>query len=326
MEYRKLGSSDLDVSVIGLGTNNFGNADRIPDPADSAKVIHACLDAGVNFIDTAPSYSNGTSEEHIGHGLKGRRQEAIVATKFQISKREGQSVRDRIKESTDLSLKRLQTDYVDLMQIHFPDPDVSQEEILEPMNGLVHQGKVRFIGECYYASWRHAQADAVSERNGWAKFVSAQSYYNLLRRQLELELLPFCTDNNIGFLPYFPLAGGWLTGKYSGVSEVPSTARRMVGQLQGDEAARATLGKLDAFANERGHSMVELAFAWMLARPAVSSVIAGSMNDDQVAANAKAGEWHLSAEERAAVDDIAAWDGSGEEVESYGPGMPKPRR
>ena len=326
MEYRKLGNSGLNVSVIGLGTNNFGNPNRIPDPAQSARVVHRCLDVGINFIDTAASYSQGQSEVHIGEALKGRRGDAIVATKYNLAKLDGQSPRDRVMQEVEKSLRNLQTDYIDLYQLHTPNPDLSQEEVLEPLNELVEQGKVRVIGASNYAGWRHAQADAVSAQHGWARFESAQSYYHLLHRQPELELLLFCTAANAGFLPYYPLAGGWLTGKYSSGAAVGEKARRMVGELQGDEAALATLGKLDAYANEHGHSMLDLAFSWLLAHPAVGSVIAGAMTEEQVEANAKAGDWVLTPEERDDVDAMAPWDGTGNEVETFGMGGASPRR
>ena len=326
MEYRKLGNSDLNVSVIGLGTNNFGNPARIPDAAESGRIIHKCLDVGINFIDTSDGYGQGQSEVHIGEALKGRRSEAIITTKFNFSKLEGQSPRDRVFASVESSLTKLQTDYIDLYQLHFPSVEVSQEALLEPLNELVEQGKVRYIGESNYSGWRHAQADAVSAQNGWARFESAQSYYNLFRRQAELELLPFCTEANVGFMPYFPLAGGWLTGKYSSGAAVHEKARRMVGQLQHDEAAVATLDKLDAYANEHGHSMLDLAFSWLLAHPAVSSVIAGAMTEEQVEANSKAGDWKMTPEERDDIDAIAPWDGTGNEVESFGMGGASPRR
>jgi aryl-alcohol dehydrogenase-like predicted oxidoreductase len=328
MQYRKLGSSDLNVSVIGLGTNNFGNPDRadaprrfgISDRAESAAVLNKCLDVGINFIDTADIYGDGRSEVHIGEAIKTRRKEAILATKVNIAELNGESIRDRINRKIDESLAALQTDYVDLYQFHFPSNDVPQEEILGPMNDLVTAGKVRYIGECNYAGWRHAQADAVSENSGWARMVSSQNYYNVFRRQVELELLPFCTAQNVGFLPYFPLAGGWLTGKYK-PTDVPSTdSRRMVTQLQGDAAARVTLNKLDAYAAERGHTILELAFSWLLAHPAVSSVIAGAMTPEQVEANSKAGDWTMTDDERDEIDAIVAWDGTSEEIEGYGPG------
>ena len=326
MQYRKLGTSDLNVSVIGLGTNNFGNAQRISDPAESAKVINQCLDSGINFIDTADMYGGGQSEIHIGEALKTRRDEAIIATKFNLAKLEGETVRQRIERKIDESLAALQTDHIDLYQLHFPANGVSQEEIIEPMNDLVKAGKVRFIGECNYAGWRHAQADHVSEHHNYARMVSSQNYYNLFRRQVELELLPYCQEANVGFLPYFPLAGGWLTGKYSRSDTPAESARRMVGQLQGDEVARATLDKLDAYAGEKGHTILELAFSWLLAHPSVSSVIAGAMTPEQVIANSTAGDWVLTDEERDEIDAIASWGGSNEEIEGFGPGAPAIRR
>ncbi len=175
MEYRKLGSSDLNVSVVGLGTNNFGG--RMTDKAASAKVIDACIDAGINFIDTANGYGGGESEVHIGEALKGgKRNDVILATKFNLSKLEGQSIRDRINQEVEISLGKLQTDYIDLYQVHWPPEEASHEEVLEPMNDLIKQGKVRHIGECNYSGWRHAQSDHVSAHNGWAPFVSSQNY------------------------------------------------------------------------------------------------------------------------------------------------------
>ena len=323
MEYRKLGTSDLHVSAIGLGTNNFGNPSRIPDPPVSARVIHQCLDVGINFIDTSNNYGRGQSEVHIGEALKGRRDEAIIATKFNLNRLEGESIPDRINRCVDESLGKLQTDHIDLYQIHWPVRSLPHEEVLGPLNDLVQAGKVRYIGECNYSSGRHAQSDAVSKRDGWPAMVSSQNYYNLFRRQIELELLPFCTENDIGVLPYYPLAGGWLTGKYKASDTAPDGSRRMVGQLQGDDRARDTLAKLDAFAAERGHTMLELAFSWLLAHPAVSSVIAGAMTPEQVQANAAAGGWAMTEEERDAIDDIASWDGDGEDVEGFGAGGSK---
>jgi aryl-alcohol dehydrogenase-like predicted oxidoreductase len=334
MQYRKLGSSDLNVSVIGLGTNNFGNPDRpvaprrfgISDKAESAAVLNKCLDLGINFIDTADIYGDGRSEVHIGEALKSRRKEALLATKFNIVDLEGESIEDRINRSINSSLTALQTDYIDLYQVHFPDSDLPQEEILGPMNDLVTAGKVRYIGACNYSGWRHAHADAVSEQKDWARMVSTQNYYNVFRRQVEMELLPFCTAQNVGFLPYFPLAGGWLTGKYKSTHTPTANSRRMVTSLQADATAREKLNKLDAYAVERGHSLLELAFSWLLAHPAVSTVIAGAMTPDQVVANAVSGDWVMTDEERDAIDAIACWDGTSEEIEGYGPGSPPVRR
>ena len=326
MQYRRLGESDLNVSVIGLGTNNFGNPARIGEHAHSKRVIDKCLDVGINLIDTANIYGNGESEVHIGEALRGRRNEAIIATKFNLNSLDGESPRDRIMKNVEESLTKLQTDVIDLYQIHFIPHGLPHEEYLEPLNDLITQGKVRHIGECNYSGWRHADVNRAADEHGLAPFASAQNNYSLMHRQIELELLPYCTEHRIGFLPYFPLAGGWLTGKYAAGGDVPGNARRMVGQLQGDERARDVLSRLDAFANEHGHSLLELAFAWLLAHPAVSSVIAGAMNEEQVVANAATADWMLSREERDAVDAIASWDGSDEDVERFGMGAQAPAR
>jgi aryl-alcohol dehydrogenase-like predicted oxidoreductase len=323
MRYRRVGSSDLEASVIGLGAINFGNPKRIPDPDVSARVIHAALDAGITFIDTAEAYSEGESERHVGRALRGRRDEAIIASKFKLSeypngdKRAGRTVRERIMISIEDSLRRLETDHVDLYQIHHPEPSVPPEEILEPLNELVDAGKVRFIGECNYSAWRHAQSDAVSEARGWPKMVSAQAYYNVLRRQVEPELLPFCTANDIGFIPYRPLASGWLTGKYQAGDPLRAD-RRTLAKLQENERARATLDALTAYAVDHGRTITELAFAWLLAHPALCSVIAGAMTEEQARTNAAASGWEMTMAERDEIDEIARWDGSGEEVEEPG--------
>src|SRR5262245_49168255 len=184
MRFRRLGSSDLDVSVIGIGAINFAHPQRITDPAESARIIGHALDLGVNFIDTADAYGHGQSEVHVGEALKGRRHEAIIATKFKLSDfRDGDAwpgatTRERIFNRIDRSLKKLQTAYVDLYQLHHPEPTIPHEAILHPLNDLVVQGKVRYIGECNYAAWRHAQSNAVSERHGWAPMISVQAYYN----------------------------------------------------------------------------------------------------------------------------------------------------
>lgn len=323
MRYRALGPTDVRVSVIGLGTIAFGDRDRVADPAASARIVHECLDRGINFFDTANAYGDGASEEHLGRALAGRRDEAVIATKFKLSdhtrcdRREGETVRQRIERSIDESLRRLRTDHVDLYQLHHPEPDVPHEEILEPLDGLVRAGKVRHVGECNYAAWRHAQSDAVSASRAWPRMISSQGYYNVLRRHVEPEVLPFCTANDLAFIPYRPLANGWLSGKYR-TGTAPSIARRKIERLQRDERATRILDGLVSFARDRGRSVLELALAWLLAHPAVRTVIAGATDPAQVAANAAAAEWELTPDERDAVDAIAAWDGTGEEVEEPG--------
>jgi 1-deoxyxylulose-5-phosphate synthase len=307
------------VSVIGLGAINFAHPERIPDPAESARIIRGALDVGINFIDTADAYGHGQSEVHVGRALRGRRDQAIVATKFKLSDfRDGDpwpgaSVRERITKSIDRSLGKLETDYVDLYQLHHPEPTIPHEEILESLDDLVQAGKVRYIGECNYSSWRHAQSNCTAARRGWPQMISVQAYYNLLRRHVELELLPFCTANDIGFIPYRPLADGWLTGRFRDGSA--STTRSRVAVLNSDERRREVLERLHDFAAGRDRSLVDLAFAWLLAHPAVSSVIAGVSSVEQATENAAASAWDMSRQERDDIDAIVAWDGTGEEVE-----------
>tara|TARA_A100001037_G_scaffold25361_1_gene20714 strand:- start:40192 stop:41181 length:990 start_codon:yes stop_codon:yes gene_type:complete len=324
MQYRQLGTTDLNVSVIGLGTNNFGNPARITDTQVSQRVIDKCIDLGINFLDTANIYGNGESETHIGEALKGKRNEIIIATKFNLTNLNDESPKARIYKNVEESLRKLQTDVIDLYQIHFVPNDIPHQEYLEPLNDLVIEGKVRYIGECNYSSWRHADTTQIANQNGWAHFVSSQNNYSLMHRHAELELLPYCTAHNVGFLPYFPLAGGWLTGKYSSGGEVPQSARRMVGQLQGDISSQSTLAKLEAFASEHDKTLVDLAFSWLLAHPAVSSVIAGAMTEEQVESNANAANWILNRSQRDTIDSIASWEGSNEDIERFGMGPDVP--
>ncbi len=324
MQYRQLGNTDLNVSVIGLGTNNFGNPSRIADKKISQCVIDKCIDLGINFLDTANIYGNGESEVHIGEALKGKRNDVLIATKFNLTNLNGESPKSRIQKNIEESLRKLQTDVIDLYQIHFVPNDIPHEEYLEPLNELIVEGKVRHLGECNYSSWRHADTTRIADSHGWSNFVSSQNNYSLMHRHAELELLPYCTEHKVGFLPYFPLAGGWLTGKYASGNEVPQSARRMVGQLQNDSASQSVLGKLDAFASEHDKTLVDLAFAWLLAHPAVSSVIAGAMTEEQVISNANAANWILDREQRDQVDEIAYWEGSDEDIERFGMGPDVP--
>ena len=324
MQYRQLGNTDLNVSVIGLGTNNFGNPSRIADKKISQRVIDKCIDLGINFLDTANIYGNGESEIHIGEALKGKRNDVLIATKFNLTNLNGESPKSRIQKNIEESLRKIQTDVIDLYQIHFVPNDIPHEEYLEPLNELIVEGKVRHLGECNYSSWRHADTTRIADSHGWSNFVSSQNNYSLMHRHAELELLPYCTEHKVGFLPYFPLAGGWLTGKYASGNEVPQSARRMVGQLQNDSASQSVLGKLDAFASEHEKTLVDLAFAWLLAHPAVSSVIAGAMTEEQVISNANAANWILDREQRDQVDEIAYWEGSDEDIERFGMGPDVP--
>ncbi|MCG2634646.1 MAG: aldo/keto reductase [Gammaproteobacteria bacterium] len=318
MDYRNIGQSDLRVSVVGLGGNVFG-APRL-DLAASQANIYRAHELGINFIDTAAFYNEGQSETFVGEALKGLPDEFIVATKFHFFGLEpGESAEKRIHQQVETSLRRLQRDRIDLLQIHFPAVEITPEEIMGTLNRLIEAGKVRYIGQCNYASWRHLQADEVARRNGWSTFVSAQNQFSLLRRQVEQELLPFCAAYDIGFLPYFPLAGGFLSGKYRPGEPPPAGSRGAANspviRTKRTRANEAILARLTSYAADHGHTVLQLAFAWLLAHPQVSSVIAGTMNPQQVEQNAAAGAWRLTPTQKLEVDQLAAWDGSGEQVE-----------
>ena len=226
MEYRKLGSSGLQVSVVGLGTNNFGG--RI-DEAQSVAVVRQALDEGINFIDTANIYGRGVSEERIGVALKGLREDVLIATKVSGAMGDGPNSkgnsRHHIMEQVDASLSRLQTDYIDLYQMHFPDSSTPIEETLRALDDLVHQGKVRYIGCSNFSAWQTCEAIWTSRSLNMIPFVSVQPEYSMLSRGVEKELIPFCKEYNLGVLPYFPLASGFLTGKYRRGEPVPDGTR-----------------------------------------------------------------------------------------------------
>jgi len=310
MEYRRLGSSGLKVSAIGLGGNNFG---WWADEQTSITVINYALDAGINFIDTADIYDRGHSEEFVGNAIKGKRSQVIIATKFANAMgddpNEKGGSRYYIMKAVDASLKRLQTDYIDLYQMHVTDPTTPIEETLRALDDLVRGGKVRYIGCSNFAAWQLCEALWTSKVNNLQSFITVQPPYNLLARQIERELVPCCQAYNIGIIPYSPLAGGFLTGKYRQGAKPPAD-----GRLSGPNPAYARiftdtnwekLTKLEAFASERGHIVGELAIAWLLAKPCLSSVIAGARKIEQISANVAAGEWKLTAEEVDEVDAIA---------------------
>lgn len=318
MQYRQIGNSGLRVSAVGLGGNVFGPPRQ--DAESSRRTIHAALDLGVNFIDTAHLYNGGESEAFIGAALEGRRQDVVLATKFHLHALEpGESAATRVRRHCEESLRRLRTDYVDLLQVHFLTPDFPLDEVLDTLAALVAEGKVRHVGQCNFAAWRHRHALCVAAQRGAPPLVSAQNQYNLLRRLPEAELLPMCAALGVGFLPYFPLAGGFLTGKYRPGAEPPAGTRGAAGspviRRMREPRAEAVLTALEGFADERGHGVGALAIAWLLAHPEVSSVIAGAMSPEQVRANVDAGTWQLTAEERADVDRISQAEGLDQRIE-----------
>jgi aryl-alcohol dehydrogenase-like predicted oxidoreductase len=307
MQYRRLGHSGLKVSLVGLGCNNFGRA--VTDPQQSARIVHRALDLGVNFIDTADIYARGVSEEHLGVALAGRRDAAILATKVGMTMGEGPnergSSRAHIMSGVEASLRRLRMDYIDLYQIHRWDPETPVEETMGALDDLVRQGKVRYIGCSNYAAWQMVWSLWVSARRSWAPFVSVQPEYSLLYRGVEAELLPACQAFGIGVIPFFPLAGGLLTGKYrEGEPAPPGTRGAHADRFGRFTTPRnfAIVRRLEAWVKERGHSLTELAIAWLAARPAVATVITGATKPEQVEANVKAIEWTLTPAE---VEEVA---------------------
>lgn len=311
MLLRRLGNSGLKVSVIGLGCNNFGM--RI-DQAQTRMVVDAALDAGINFFDTADIYGGSKSEVFLGEALKGRRDKAILATKFANPMGEGAyqrgGARRYIVKAVEDSLKRLNTDHIDLYQMHVPDADTPIEETLRALDDLVRAGKVLYIGNSNFTGWQIADADWTSRTQGLERFVSAQNNFSLLERGVEREVLPSCERFGLGLLPYFPLASGFLTGKYHR-GEPPRQGTRLAAWGKRGEAALNDrnfdrLEALDRWAEQRGRRILDLAFAWLLGHGAVSSVIAGATSPEQVQANARCAEWILTPEEVSEVRALVA--------------------
>ena len=306
MQTRTIGS--LSVSVIGLGTNNFGG--RL-DAAQTDAVVGAALDAGITLFDTADIYGGSRSEEFLGKALGSHRQEVVVATKFGVPLGEGRpggAGAAYVRTAAEASLRRLGTDCIDLYQLHFPDSATPLDETLAALNELVDQGKVREIGCSNFSAEQLDQA-ARAIPDGGTGFASVQNQFSLLHREVEKEVLPACARLGMAFIPYFPLANGLLTGKYAGGQPPPPGTRlaslsdERFQDLMTEETVRA-LAALTALAEQAGHSLVELAVAWLLTRPQVASVIAGATRPEQVAQNAAGGGWRVPPDVLAAIDDI----------------------
>jgi len=312
MSYRRLGRSGLVVSVVGLGCNNFG---RQLDLDGTRAVVDAAIDAGITLFDTADIYGSrrGASEELLGTVLKGRRSEIVLATKFGMdmdglngADHGARGSRAYIVRAVEASLRRLNTDYLDLYQIHTPDPATPISETLSALDDLVRSGKVRYLGNSNFAGWQIADADWTARTNGWTPFISAQNQYSLLHRDPEAEVLPACEHFGLGFLPFFPLDSGLLSGKYRRGEKPAEGTRLALDRYQRflDGADWDKIEALAAFGAERGHSLLEVAIAGLATRPAVTSVIAGATTPDQIRANAKAGSWQPTAEDTAALTKI----------------------
>ncbi len=312
MEYKNIPGTDLDVSVVGIGCNNFGMR---CDEDRSVAVIHAALDEGINFFDTADVYGGrGKSEELVGKAIKGTdRSKVLVATKFGNAMSNDEAMkgasRQYVVEAVEASLKRLDTDYIDLYQQHIPDPKTPIDETLRALDDLIQSGKVRYIGNSNFAGWQIAEAHWVAKVEGLSRFVTAQNLYSLLDRRVEREVVPACQQYDVALLPYFPLASGMLTGKYSRGEKPPEGTRLAA---FGDRGKRAMsdenfdkVDALTAFAEDCGHTILDLAMSWLACLPYVPSVIAGATTIEQVSQNVNAATWKLSEEEMQEVAKIS---------------------
>ena len=313
MTYRPLGSSGLMVSAVGVGCNAFG---RRVDQDGVTEILDAAQQAGVTLLDTADIYGSrpGVSEEMLGHALKGRRDEFVVATKFgmdmQGANGEDHGVRASrryIRRAVDASLRRLQTDHIDLYQLHAPDQVTPIAETLATLTELVHEGKVRYIGCSNFDAWQIGDADWTSRTVGHERFVSVQNRYSLLTRDLEKEVARACAHYGLGVLPFFPLEFGLLTGKYRRGEAAPSGSRAAVDSSRSGWLGRADWDRIEAletYAAERGLSLLDVAIAGLAAQPVVSSVISGATRADQVTANAAALRWQPTTEDLTALDEV----------------------
>jgi len=308
VETRQVGTSGLRVTGIGVGCNNFGS--RL-DQAQTQAVVDAAIEAGINLFDTADVYGGTQSEVFLGKALGGRRQDVVLATKFGsagLDRRYEGASRHWITRAVEASLKRLGADYIDLYQVHTPDRRTPIDETLRAMDDLVRQGKVLYIGCSNVPGWRIADAAWTARAGGLERFVSVQNAYSLLERGAQAEALPACEAFGLGFLPYFPLAAGLLTGKYQRGAPLPEGARITTGganyQKRLTDRNFDHVEALTAWAQERGHSLLELAFAWLLAQPVISSVIAGASSPAQLRANAACAAWKLTPQDMTDINAL----------------------
>jgi aryl-alcohol dehydrogenase-like predicted oxidoreductase len=303
---RPLGDSGFDVSVVGLGGNNFG---RRIDLAATRRVVDAALYEGINFFDTADTYGRGQSEEFLGEVLDGRRDRVILATKFGMDMGDGlgpRGSRDYILQAAEASLRRLATDHIDYYWYHQPDGVTPIAETLGALHELITAGKVRAVGASNFSAAQLDEADAVARDNGLTRFSAVQNNYSLLVRDAEDEVLPACERLGIGFVPFFPLASGLLTGKYRPGDPGPPGARLSGREEIATPAQFELLKLLQRYADERSVSLTDVAITGLLARPAVSTVIAGATKPEQVRANAGASRWRASSDDLGALDELLA--------------------
>jgi len=320
MDYRTLGACGLKVPALSFGTGTFGGRGPLfgawgsTDVAEARRLIDLCLDAGVNLFDTADVYSDGASEEVLGEALRGRRHQALISTKTALPTGDGPNdagaSRARLVRAVDAALRRLKTDYIDLLQLHAYDAGTPVEETLSTLEDLVRAGKLRYVGCSNYAGWELMHSLAVADKHGWPRYVAHQVYYSLVGRDYEWELMPLARHQGVGALVWSPLGWGRLTGRIRRGQPLPATSRLHAtadfGPPVDDERLFRVVDALDAVAAETGRSVAQVAINWLLQRPTVSSVILGARNEEQLRDNLGAAGWALTAEQVARLDAASA--------------------
>jgi aryl-alcohol dehydrogenase-like predicted oxidoreductase len=323
MQYRQLGNSGLTVSIVGLGCNNFGGKAThtilptvygLMDLEATRKVVDAAFDAGITFFDTADRYGQGGSEEFLGKILKDRRHQVVIGTKWGSGMEDRHDIawgsRRYIRQAVEASLRRLDTDYIDLYQMHWPDPRTPLEETITALTELVREGKVRYTGHSHFTGWEVADSDWIARSKGLERFISAQNHYSLLEREVETDLIPACSKFGVGLLPYFPLANGLLTGKYRRDQPIPEGTRLSGREITGE--LYDLLESLEAFAKARGRTILDLAIGGLAANPSVSSVITGASKPEQIKSNAAASSWIPTADDMGELRGLltkSSWGG-----------------
>lgn len=322
MEYRQLGKSGLRVPALSFGAGTFGGSGPLfsawgnSDAKEARRLVDICLEAGVNLFDTSDVYSNGASEEVLGQALKGRRDEVIISTKTGLPMGDGPgdwgASRSRLIRSVEAALRRLQTDHIDLLQLHAFDASTPVEEVLATLDGLVKAGKLRYIGASNFSGWQVMKSLAVSDRYGFARYTANQVYYSLIGRDYEWELMPLGIDQGVGAMVWSPLGWGRLTGKIGRDRPIPDGSRlhetAQFGPPVEDEHLFKVTDALDQIAAETGKSVPQIALNWLLSRPTVSSVIMGARNEEQLRQNLGAIGWKLTGEQVATLDAASERD------------------
>jgi aryl-alcohol dehydrogenase-like predicted oxidoreductase len=315
IQYRSLGKSGLMVSTIGLGCNNFGRAGTASESQQGTNaVIGAAIEAGVTLFDTADIYGaeRGLSETLMGHALKGKRDSIVLATKFGMDMQgangpdwDARGSRRYIRLAVEASLRRLQTDWIDLYQLHHPDPNTPIDETLQTLDDLIGEGKIRYIGHSNLTGWQIAEAEFTARLGRHPRFISAQNEYSLLARDAEREVLPAVNQYGLGFLPFFPLYNGLLTGKFSRDGGPADSRIMMIRKHLADGAPWDVLERYQEFCDQRGVTMLQATFGWLIAQPGLTSVIAGATKPEQIVQNAEAATaWHPSSDELGEISDL----------------------